>query len=330
MAIHPIAPPQRRTLDQQVVLITGASTGIGAALAVMLATRYPGIQLVIAARSRDQLEQVAQHCRDAGAEVLVVPTDMTNLEQVDQLASQALQRFGRVDAVVNNAGYGQMGPIELVPAAAVRRQFETNLFGGIHLLQALIPVMREQGGGRIVNVSSLGGRLAFPLGGLYSASKFALEGLSDALRMELSPFNIRVSVVEPGPVKTEFFEVASQRVQQDVEIPPQSPYQAALQQLDQIEQQVNALAWSAERVAEVIVQALAAPSPKPRYIAATAGPLMVALMTKLLPTWMVDLFWKRFYGVHRIEAAWRQQRRQSGLVPSESDSVVQAPPAPKG
>lgn len=193
-------------LEQQVILITGASTGIGAALAVLLASRYPGIRLGLAARSLERLETVAATCRQAGAEVCVVPTDMAQPEQVKALAAKVLQQFGRVDALVSNAGYGQMGPIELVPTEAVEQQFKVNLLGAITLIQAVIPVMRAQRGGRIITVSSLGGRVAFPLGGLYSASKFALEGLSDALRMELEPFNIKVSVIEPGPVATDFLK----------------------------------------------------------------------------------------------------------------------------
>lgn len=295
-----------QSLGQQVILITGASAGIGAALPVLLAKQYPKIRLVLAARSVDKLEAVAETCRRAEAEVYVVPTDMAQTEQVKALAAAALQKYGQVDALVNNAGYGQMGPIELIPPEAVRQQFDVNLLGTITLTQALIPVMRQQGGGRIINVSSLGGRVAFPLGGLYSASKFGLEGLSDALRMELEPFNIRVSVVEPGPVMTEFFTTASQQMQQYVANPLETPYRAALQRLDQLNHRLKQQAWSSEQVAQVIIKALNARHPKPRYIAATGGEVMLWLMTKVLPTKLVDQFWQRFYGIHLIKKDWRQ------------------------
>lgn len=294
-------------LQQQVILITGASAGIGAALAVVLAANYPGIRLVLAARSTEKLEAIAANCQRQGAEVCVAPTDMAQPDQVKQLVETALQRFGRIDAVVSNAGYGQMGPIELIPTEAVRQQFEVNLLGAITLIQAVIPVMRRQGGGRIVTVSSLGGRVAFPLGGLYSASKFALEGLSDALRIELDPFNIRVSVVEPGPVKTDFFSVATQQMQQAVTHPLETPYRAALQNLDALNQRLVKQAWSSEQVAGVIVKALRAPDPKPRYVAATGGNLMLWLMTKILPTKVVDVFWQRFYGIDLIKKDWQQK-----------------------
>ncbi|MEP0868395.1 SDR family oxidoreductase [Trichocoleus desertorum AS-A10] len=296
-------------LAEQVVLITGASTGIGAALARVLAAKFFGIRLVLAARSAEKLETVATECRKAGAEVLAVPTDIAQIEQGQALAQTAIDKFGRVDALVNNAGYGQMGPLEMVPVLATRRQFEVNLLGPLALTQALIPVMRHQGGGRIINISSLGGRLAFPFGGLYSASKFALEGLSDALRMELEPFNIQVSVVEPGPVSTDFFGVVATAVEEAVPDPQNTPYRAAFEKLEKLEQQTSSRAWSAERVADVIIQALSDRRPRPRYLAATGGGILLFLMTKLLPTWAVDKFWQRFYGIDRVAKDWQSRQK---------------------
>ncbi len=297
------------SLAEQVVVITGASSGIGAALAQVLAQQQLGIRLVLAARNVEQLESVATQCRKSGAEVLVVPTDLTQIEQVKALAAQALERFGRVDILVNNAGYGQMGPIELIPAEGVRRQLEVNVLGPIALMQEIIPGMRSQGGGRIINISSLGGRMAFPFGGLYSTSKFALEGLSDALRMELAPFNIQVSVVEPGPVRTGFFEVANRNVAQAVKNPEETPYRAAFAKLKRLDQQVDRQAWDSERVADVIIRAMRDRRAKPRYVAATGGSILIFLMTKLMPTWMVDQFWQRFYGIHLVAKDWQNQQK---------------------
>jgi len=302
-------------LSEQVILITGASTGIGAALAKVLAAKALGIRLVLAARSQDKLEQVATVCSKAGAEVLVVPTDMSNVEQVKALASSALDRFGRVDTLVSNAGYGQMGPIELIPTESVQRQFQVNVLGPLTLIQALIPVMRDQGGGRIITVSSLGGRMAFPFGGLYSGSKFALEGLSDALRMELDPFNIKVSVVEPGPVSTDFFDVTAQMVEQAVADPETTPYRAAFKKLKDLEKLTSSRAWTSERVAEVIINAIASRNPHPRYIAATGGNFLIFMMTKMLPTAAVDAFWKRFYGIDLVAKEWQSRKiEDSGAV----------------
>jgi NAD(P)-dependent dehydrogenase (short-subunit alcohol dehydrogenase family) len=300
------------SLSHQVVLITGASTGIGAALAQILAQRFMGIRLVLAARSAEKLETVATLCRKAGALVLAVPTDLQKIEQVEDLATAAIAHFGQVDALVNNAGYGQMGPVELIPHQAVKRQFEVNVLGPLALIRALVPMMRDAGGGRIINISSLGGRLAFPFGGLYSSSKFALEGLSDALRMELAPFNIKVSVIEPGPVSTDFFVVAAQAVEDSVATPENTPYRAAFEKLKELEKQTSSRSWSSERVAEVIVQALLHRHPRPRYIAATGGKFLLFLMTKVLPTKVVDAFWQRFYGIDIVAQDW-QSRNQAKL-----------------
>lgn len=298
------SPPN---LAEQVVLITGASTGIGAALAQILAQQFLGIRLVLAARNAEKLAEIATICRKAGAEVLVVPTDLEQSEQVEKLATSAIAHFGKVDALVNNAGYGQMGPIELIPQRAVKRQFQINVLAPIALIQALVPAMREAGGGRIINISSLGGRLAFPFGGMYSASKFALEALSDALRMELEPFNIQVSVIEPGPVSTEFFIAASQAVEETVVNPEQTPYRAAFERLKGLEDQTQSRAWTSEKVAQVIVNALTCRHPKPRYIAATGGKFLLFMMTKILPTKVVDSFWQRFYGIDVVAQEWKNR-----------------------
>lgn len=294
------------SLSEQVILLTGASAGIGAALAKVLAQQFVGIRLVLAARSVKNLETVAEDCRKAGADVLVVPTDLAEVESVEALAAKAIAHFGRVDALINNAGYGQMGPIELVPNAAAQRQFQVNLIAPLALIRALVPSMRDQGGGKIINISSLGGRLAFPFGGLYSASKFALEGLSDALRMELEPFNIRVSVIEPGPVSTNFFAAAAQAVAENVAEPEKSPYRAAFAKLKDLEQQTSSQAWSSDRVALVIVKALVAKKPRPRYIAATGGNILLFMMT-VLPTKVVDAFWQRFYGIDLVAQDWQSR-----------------------
>lgn len=295
-------------IAEQVILITGASSGIGAALAKMLAEKYPKIRLILSARRQDRLEEVAAYCRQAKADVLVVPTDMTQLDQVKRLAQMALEQYGRVDVLVNNAGYGQMGPLELTSPEVTQRQFSVNLFGPMTLIRSLIPTMRDNGGGQIINVSSIGGRIAFPLGGLYSASKFALEAVSDVLRMELEPFNIRVSVVEPGPVHTEFVDVAKQMAEQIGVDPNTTPYRPAVQKLQSLDRQIERQAWTSEQVAEVILKAMKARHPKPRYIAATGGNILVGLMTKVLPTRIVDSFWQRFYGIDQVFKEWRESK----------------------
>ncbi|MEM8720123.1 MAG: SDR family oxidoreductase [Cyanobacteria bacterium P01_G01_bin.39] len=287
-------------LSSQVVLITGASSGIGAALAEVLADKHPGISLVLASRNQSLLETVAVKCREHNATVLVVPTDLSVPEQVELLAQQALEHYGRLDILINNAGYGQMGPVELIPPTAAQEQMAVNFHAPLILSQALIPVMRSQGGGKIINVSSLGGRVPFPSAGMYSCSKFALEALSDVLRMELKAFKIQVSVIEPGPVITDFFRVAWQKVQQTIPNYDQTPYAPVFKNIEAIDEQLDLLGWSAAKTAKAIAKIIAKPQPKPRYVLATGGKTMIFIMNNILPTWARDEFWRRFYGLHRI------------------------------
>jgi short-subunit dehydrogenase len=293
-------------LSKQTIAIAGASAGIGAALAESLAKQFSGIRLILTARRQDRLEQVADRCRQTGADVLVIPCDLSDLTQVQALARKIIEKCDRIDALINNAGYGQMGPIELISPEAAKHQFAVNFHAPLTLIQALIPVMRQQGGGRIINISSLGGRMAFPGGGLYSCSKFALEALSDVLRMELTGFNIQTIVVEPGPVVTEFFKVASEKVHQFSLDSEHNLYQPVIEKIDAIDRQLSVLGWTPEKVANVIIKALRDRHPRPRYLAATGGNIFVPLMTKVMPTWFTDTFWKRFYGIDKVEKNWKQ------------------------
>ena len=292
---------QNTPLSAQVVLITGASSGIGAALAEILASQHDGIRLVLAARNQAALEILATKCRQLHADVLVVATDLSQLEQVKALAAKAIAHYGKVDILVNNAGYGQMGPVELIPPAAAQEQFAVNFHAPLVLAQAFIPIMRSQGTGKIINISSLGGRIPFPAAGMYSCSKFALEALSDVLRMELQAFNIRVSVIEPGPVVTDFFRVAWEKVKETIPNYAQTPYAPVFKNIEAIDQQLDLLGWSAEKTAKAIAKIINKPRPKPRYVLATGGKTMLFIMNQILPTWARDEFWKRFYGIHKIK-----------------------------
>ncbi|MEN9205286.1 MAG: SDR family oxidoreductase [Thermostichales cyanobacterium SZTDM-1c_bins_54] len=277
-------------LADRVVVITGASSGIGEAVAMRAAV--PGATLVLAARREGVLRTIQEVLTHRGAKVLVLPTDMGDPAQVQRLADQVLEQCGRVDILVNNAGYGQMGPLELLPLEAMQRQFQVNVFGLVQLTQALIPGMRAQGRGRIVNISSIVGQIGMPFNGIYSASKHALEAISDALRVELAPFGIQVVVVEPGPVQTEFFTVAD--AQMKSYLPDQHPYQAILKQDEDSTGSLKKNAWTADQVAEVVLRAMTDPRPAPRYTAFSGGKAMLGLM-KLAPAPWLDQVWARLF-----------------------------------
>ena len=289
-------------LNDKVILITGSSSGIGAALAEILALKYSGIRLILTSRNRAELEKVASKCRQHNAKVAVISGDLSQPEQVKSLAQDAIALYGKVDILVNNAGYGQMGAIELIPPSAAREQMAVNFHAPLILAQELIPIMRSQGSGKIINISSLGGRIPFPAAGMYSCSKFALEALSDVLRMELKAFKIKVSVIEPGPVVTDFFKVAWQKVLETIPDYQKTPYVPIFENIAAIDRQLDLLGWSAEKTAKAIAKILAKPNPKPRYILATGGNTLVFMMNKIFPTWVRDEFWRRFYGLHKISS----------------------------
>ena len=191
------------TLIGRVAVVTGASKGIGAAIAEALAAE--GCRLVLAARSADRLEEMAEELRARyRVEVLSVPTDISDERQARSLIETAADHFGCVDILINNAGMGIYGAIDELNLDDLRHVFEVNFFGPLAALQAAVVLMRRQGGGTIVNVSSIVGRFPQPLGGGYTATKFALQGASGAARAELKRDNIDLILVCPGLTETEF------------------------------------------------------------------------------------------------------------------------------
>src|SRR4030095_2108290 len=204
-------------LDDQIVIVTGASAGIGEAAARRLAGE--GATVVIAARRADKLNGLKQEIAPGGGGSFAVAGDITSQQDRERLVQETMRAYGRIDGLVNNAGYGQRGPIELVPIDAIRQNFETNLFSLIALTQLVIPIMRDQRSGRIVNISSVAGRIARPLSSVYDSTKHALEAISDGLRGELAQFGIKVVVIEPGFIITNFLGVATDNARDIIENP---------------------------------------------------------------------------------------------------------------
>lgn len=179
------------------VLITGASSGIGEATAKYFLQKSWNVAATM--RSPHKAGDWAQ------AKGVICPhLDVTDPETITSALHKTLEHFGRIDVLVNNAGYALMGPLEGVTPEQLEHQFQTNVFGLVSTIQAILPVLRRQGGGTIINVTSIGGRLAFPLTSSYHATKWAVEGLSEALRYELRRFGIRVKIIEPGGIRTNF------------------------------------------------------------------------------------------------------------------------------
>ena len=193
---------QESTGRDETVLVTGASSGIGRATALYLAAR--GYSVIGTSRSMARLAELQTEASKSGLSFTAVELDINSDEDVDKVLPRLMEEFGAIDVLVNNAGYGLWGPVEALTVAEVKDQFETNFFAAVRLINAVLPTMLSRCRGTIINISSVEGRLATPFSGAYAASKFALEGLSEAMRVELWPFGVRVAVVEPGLFRTDF------------------------------------------------------------------------------------------------------------------------------
>ncbi|MDR1739788.1 MAG: oxidoreductase [Bacteroidales bacterium] len=189
---------------KKVVLVTGASSGMGESTAILLSRQ--GYKVYGAARRTDKMKSL----EDNG--VTIIPLDLTEDESIIKCVETIIQKEGRIDILINNAGYGSYGAVEDVPLEEARRQFEVNLFGLARLTQLILTSMRKNNYGRIVNVSSMGGKIYTPYGAWYHATKHALEGWSDCLRLEVKPFGIDVVIVEPGGVKTSWGVIAAENL----------------------------------------------------------------------------------------------------------------------
>lgn len=267
----------------KIALVTGASAGIGEATVKRLIR--DGWTVYAAARRVERMEPL----RVLGAELIHL--DLTDDASIVAAVATVRAAAGRIDLLVNNAGYGSYGALEDVPMDEARRQVEVNLFGLARLCQLATPLMRAQRSGTIVNVTSIGGKFGEPFGGWYHATKFAVEGLSDCLRMELRPFGIRVVVIEPGAIRTEWGGIAHQSLIERSGSSAYAPW--ALKHAAMLGSAGDSsLASPPEVVASTIAKAASAGRPRIRY--ATGGGAGIALfLTRWLPDrWLDGLMWR--------------------------------------
>lgn len=261
----------------ETVLITGASAGIGYAAAELLLKS--GYKVYAGARRVEKMRGLEY----LGAKVFAL--DVTEEDSVKSAVDFVMKDSGRLDALVNNAGYGAHGAVEDVPLDEARRQFEVNLFGLARLTQLALPHMRAAGGGRIINISSIAGRISVPAGGWYHASKYALEAYSDALRLETAQFGIKVVLVEPGPIKTEWDNTALVNLQKYSGSGVYAPMVARL--TEKFRAGYRSGAPGPEAVAAVILKALRSGRPAARYPVPFRASLIIFLKW-LLPDAVLD------------------------------------------
>ncbi len=271
-------------VSTRTVLVTGCSSGIGLATARLL--RNHGWVVLPTARKREDLDRLQAEGFKP------VELDVGDGASVRRAAKEALDHFGgRVGALVNNAGYGQPGAVEDLSREVMRHQFEVNVFGLQELTNLLIPTFREQGYGRIVNISSVVGRVAIPFMGIYAASKWAVEALSDALRVELRGTGIAVALVEPGPIATAFHDNAVERAKSQIDKVGQSRFADRYRRQIAGERTESSLSAPFEKppeaVARKILHALESPRPHTRY-PVTFPAYGGAFLRRFAPDWLLD------------------------------------------
>jgi NAD(P)-dependent dehydrogenase (short-subunit alcohol dehydrogenase family) len=269
-------------VPSEAVLITGCSSGIGRATAQRLAAE--GWTVYATARRPETIEEL----REAGCETLAL--DVLDEASMQRAVETVVEAQGAVGVLVNNAGYSQSGAVEDVPIDAVRRQFETNVFGLIRMCQLVLPGMRAQHWGKIVNMGSMGGKLTFPGGGLYHASKYAIEAISDALRFEVRGFGVDVILVEPGFITTEFAATAATSVGEAGQGGPYAKFNRHVANRTESAYQgpLRLLGGGPESVAGTIAGALKSGHPRPRYPVTLSAHLLMN-QRRFMPDQLWDL-----------------------------------------
>ncbi|MCZ7457355.1 oxidoreductase [Streptomyces sp. WMMC940] len=273
-------------MPNTVALITGASSGIGEAAALELHTR--GFTVYGAARRVERMSALAERG------IRTIAMDVTDEDSLRAGVDRIVADTGRVDVLVNNAGYGSYGPVEDVALDEARRQFEVNVFGAARLTQLVLPLMRSQRSGRIINITSMGGKIHTPLGAWYHGTKFALEGFSDSLRMEVRPFGIDVVIVEPGAIRTEWSGIAADQLRK---VSGDSAYAAQIASMaGALESESNARRSSSPSVvARAIGRAATSRRPRTRY-AVGMGAKPLILTRRVLPDRAYDALVSRAMG----------------------------------
>jgi NAD(P)-dependent dehydrogenase (short-subunit alcohol dehydrogenase family) len=251
--------PQR----DEVAFVTGSSSGIGFKTALILAR--DGFHTYASMRNLDKSRDITQIASKEKLPLQVVKLDVNSDTSVKDAVDQIVKENNRIDVLINNAGYGLFGSLEDTSIEEIKAQFETNFFGVIRVTQQVLPVMRKQKNGIIVNVSSVGGRIGLPCLSAYHSTKFALEGLSESMSYELDPFGIRVVIIEPGVIRT---NIMNSSVLAKKALDPKSPYSSLMQKVENsFESMLKNAASPPEEVAKVILQAISSENPLLRYTA---------------------------------------------------------------
>jgi len=245
----------------KVAIVTGSSSGIGLSTAIMLARN--NFYTYASMRNTSKANTIMEIAKKENLPLQAIQLNVTDDRSVKDAVNKVLDEKKTIDVLVNNAGYGLIGCVEDLSIEEIKAQFETNLFGVIRVTQAVLPVMRKQKNGVIINVSSIAGRVAFPVSNAYASTKFALEGLSESMRYEVEQFGIKVVLIEPGVITTNFVSamVMPRKVREQ-----NSPYAQFMQKVNDGFKSKRQNATDSEEVAKVILKAVTAENPEPRYL----------------------------------------------------------------
>jgi NADP-dependent 3-hydroxy acid dehydrogenase YdfG len=268
-------------MSSKIVLITGCSTGIGHELARRLT--LANYMVVATARHPETLTDLPV--------ALKLPLDVTDPTSIASATQEVVRCFGRIDILVNNAGHAVRGAVEEVSVEQVQKMFDVNVYGVMRMIRAVVPHMRQQKAGRVINIGSIAGKLVLPVNGTYSATKFALEALSDALRMELALFGIQVVLIEPGNIRSNFMATAQANAK-EILSNPESPYQALYQHYLRVMTTMRKKEPGPEIVSQVVQQAIEASKPKARYLVAV--PFSNKVVLRLGDGARDFIFWRMF------------------------------------
>jgi NAD(P)-dependent dehydrogenase (short-subunit alcohol dehydrogenase family) len=289
--------------SSKIVLITGSTAGIGRTTALHLAQL--GHHVIATGRKTGELAKLKMEAGSARLDTLLLDVTSPTSIAGAVAAVDALTKGRGIDVLVNNAGFGVLGPTSEISDAETRRQYETNVFGLLNVTRAFLPRMRERRSGRIINVSSVGGRITLPYFGVYNSTKYAVESLSDALRYELRAFGIDVSLIEPGVIRTKFEATAVAGLSAFAS----TPYGVAVEKYDELSKRADRFASNPIVIAKAIARAVAARRPAARYVAPRSTN-MILWLAALLPT-----------------RAWDWAMRKVGFLDARSLGVARPAPA---
>lgn len=274
---------------QPIAFVTGASSGFGLLTSVALAGE--GYHVLASIRNLDNRKQLEATAQEAGVidHIEPIQLDVTDFSAVEAVIQDVIKRYGRIDLLVNNAGYAAGGFTEEFAVEEWRRQFETNFFGMVAVTKAVLPSMRKRRSGKIVNISSISGRIGFPAMGPYVASKFAVEGFSESLRLEMLPYGVYVVLIEPGSYKTNIWSKGLKAIT----FQPDSPYEKEMKAILKYVNQIAGTASDPSEVIEQIVQVAKSPYPKLRYPVGKGVKLGIVLKNVLPWKWWEKIVTKQ-------------------------------------